>query len=230
MQLQPAVVVTKAAYLRLYPDDTITARYVVDQRVPAAGRRAQVRAHRPGDRRQRRDRPRPHHPDLGVDRRERRPPGLRRHRGGQGRRGAGAGVRQRRRSGRPGCTRPRRWVSQRRALLSAGARTADRAAPRRTRHPRGALPGPGAARAAGRPVAGRAGQEGLRHGGGAAASGSEGNGRPPARASSPTRWANSTPSPRFSPTPCTTYLGADGCPDAAGPARRARRRRSPRLD
>ena len=29
MQLQPAVVVTKAAYLRLYPDDTITARYVV---------------------------------------------------------------------------------------------------------------------------------------------------------------------------------------------------------
>src|SRR6201991_1168814 len=29
IQLQPAVVVTKAAYLKLYPDDTITAKYVV---------------------------------------------------------------------------------------------------------------------------------------------------------------------------------------------------------
>jgi ParB family transcriptional regulator, chromosome partitioning protein len=29
IQLQPAVVVTKAAYLRLYPDDTIATRYVV---------------------------------------------------------------------------------------------------------------------------------------------------------------------------------------------------------
>jgi ParB family chromosome partitioning protein len=29
MQLQPAVVVTKAAYLRLYPDDSITTRFVV---------------------------------------------------------------------------------------------------------------------------------------------------------------------------------------------------------
>ncbi len=66
MQLQPAVVVTKSAYLTLYParlDHHALRRH---QRLPAPGRRPQIRPHRPGHRRQRRHRPRPRHAHLGL--------------------------------------------------------------------------------------------------------------------------------------------------------------------
>ena len=67
MQLQPAVAVTKAAYLKLYPERHDHREIRRRQRVPAPGGRAQVRTNRSRRRRQRRDRPRPHHPDLRID-------------------------------------------------------------------------------------------------------------------------------------------------------------------
>ena len=127
-QLQPALVVTKDAYLRLYPDDDITRPLRRRQRVPAPGRRPQLRPHRPRDRRQRRDRPRPRDADRRVDRRERRPARLRRHRRGQGRRSSSS----------PKCGRADEAANpapQDQGLdlptarpAQAGARTADRAA------------------------------------------------------------------------------------------------------
>ena len=116
IQLQPAVVVTKAAYPRALPHDAISDPLRCHQRMPPAGRRPQVRPHRPGHRRQRRHRPRPRHADLGLDRGERRPARLRRHRRSQSRRALGTECG----SAVDAANRLRKtqaWVSQRRALL-----------------------------------------------------------------------------------------------------------------
>ena len=101
MQLQPAVVVTKSAYLKLYPDDPITTRFVVIN-----GCRRLAAAHKYG----RIDLAIVVNDEIARDRvtlisashrRERRPARLRRHRRSQSRGFSGAGMRGRPRGGQP---------------------------------------------------------------------------------------------------------------------------------
>ena len=165
MQLQPAVVVTKAAYLRLYPDDTITTRYVV-----VNGCRRLAAAHKYG----RTDLAVVVNDEIARDRITLISASIAENVDRQDfdvieeAKAVEALVQECGRADEAAARlhkTPALGFPAARAA-GAGAGTADRAAPRRTGHPRGALPGPGAARAAGRPLAGRAGQEGLRRGGG----------------------------------------------------------------
>ena len=167
MQLQPAVVVTTEAYLQLYPDDTITTRYVVIN-----GCRRLAAAHKYG----RTDLEIVVNDEIARDRITLISASIAENVDRQDfdvieeakavERSSGSAAAPTRPPN--GCTRRKAWVSQRRALLELAPELQTALAPRRTGDPRGARPGPGAAGAAGRPLAGgarQAGQEGRRRGG-----------------------------------------------------------------